>query len=94
MGDAITLGDALKKFLDKSKIKNSIQSIQIEEHWLKVMGATIANMTDRIEIKNGSLFIYSSVASLKNELVFQKDLILQRINESVGEEIVREVVIH
>jgi predicted nucleic acid-binding Zn ribbon protein len=93
MGDAVSLGDALKKFLDKSRIKENIQSLQIEDHWTKVMGETIANMTDKVEIRNGTLFIHSSVAPLKNELVFQKDLIVQRINESMGEAIVREVVI-
>lgn len=93
MGDAISLGDALKRFLEKSRIKDNIQSLQIEDHWTKVMGETIANMTNKVEIRNGTLFIQSSVAPLKNELVFQKELILQRINESIGEPLVRDVVI-
>ena len=93
MSDAISLGDALKKFLEKSRIKNSIQSMQIEDHWLKLMGETIAKYTDRIEIKNGTLFIYTEVAPLKNELVFQKELIVKRINESLGDDVVKDVVI-
>jgi len=93
MSDAITLGEALKKFLEKSRIKNSIQSMQIEDHWLKLMGETIAKYTDRIEIKNGTLFIYTEVAPLKNELVFQKELIVKRINESLGDDVVKDVVI-
>jgi len=93
MSDAITLGEALKKFLEKSRIKNSIQSMQIEDHWLKLMGKTIAKYTDRIEIKNGTLFIYTEVAPLKNELVFQKELIVKRINESLGDDVVKDVVI-
>ena len=93
MSDAISLGEALKKFLEKSRIKTSIQSMQIEDHWLKLMGETIAKYTDRIEIKNGTLFIYTEVAPLKNELVFQKELIIKRINESLGDNVVKDVVI-
>lgn len=93
MSDAISLGDALKRFLDKSRIKPAIQSMQIEEHWEKVMGTTIAKFTDRIEIRNGTLFIYTQMAPLKNELVFQKELIIRRINESLNEQVVREVVV-
>ncbi|MFN5422752.1 MAG: DUF721 domain-containing protein [bacterium] len=93
MADAISLGEALKRFLEKSRIKHDIQSIQIEDHWEKIMGATIAKFTDKIEIKNGTLFIYTAVAPLKNELVFQKELIRQRVNESMREEVVKEVVI-
>ena len=93
MPDAISLGEALKRFLDKSKIKPAIQSMQIEDHWEKVMGTTIAKFTDRIEIRNGTLFIYTQMAPLKNELVFQKDLIIKRVNESMKETVVREVVV-
>jgi Icc-related predicted phosphoesterase len=69
-----------------------IQAMQIEDHWLKLMGETIAKYTDRIEIKNGTLFIYTEVAPLKNELVFQKELIVKRINESLGDDVVKDVV--
>jgi len=57
------------------------------------MGKTIAKYTDRIEIRNATLFIYTQVAPLKNELVFQKELIIERINESMGANTIREVVI-
>lgn len=93
MSDAVSLGDALKKFLDKSRFKNDIQSLQIEAHWATVMGEAISKLTSKIELRNGTLFIYTAVAPLKNELVFQKDLIIQRINESVGENLVRDVVV-
>jgi predicted nucleic acid-binding Zn ribbon protein len=93
MSDSISLGAALKQFLEKSRMKNSIQSMQIEDHWEKIMGNTISKYTDKIEIKNGTLFIYTKVAPLKNELVFQRDLIMQRINESMGEKTVNEVVV-
>lgn len=93
MPDAISLGEALKRFLEKSRMKPAIQSMQIEDHWEKIMGATIAKFTDKIEIRNGTLFIYTQIAPLKNELIFQKELIIERINENMGENLVREVVI-
>ncbi len=93
MSDAVSLGQALKQFLEKSRLKYSIQSLQVEDHWEKIMGKTIAKYTDKIEIRNGILFIYTQVAPLKNELVFQKDLIIERINENMGANTIREVVI-
>jgi predicted nucleic acid-binding Zn ribbon protein len=93
MSDAISLGDAVKKFLESSRIKNQIQSLSIEDHWERIMGKTIANYTDKIEIKNKTLFIYTTVAPLKNELVFQKELIIQRVNEQIGADSITEVVV-
>ena len=93
MSDAISLGDAVKKFLESSRIKNQIQSLSIDDHWEKIMGKTIANYTDKIEIRNKTLFIYTTVAPLKNELVFQKELIIQRVNEQIGADSIIEVVV-
>ena len=93
MGDALSLGDAVKKFLETSRIKQQIQSLSVEDHWEKIMGKTIANYTDKIEIKNKTLFIYTAVAPLKNELVFQKELIKERVNEVMGADTITEVVI-
>ena len=57
------------------------------------MGKTIANYTDKIEIKNSTLFISTSVAPLKNELLYQKEKIIQRVNEALGERVITEVVV-
>ena len=88
-----SIGDALKGFLHKSKLRNGIRAVQIEEIWEKLMGKTIAKYTDKIEIVNQTLFIRTNVGPLKNELQFQKPQIIQRVNEAFGENIITQVVI-
>jgi len=87
------LGDALKQFIDKSRLKNGIRAVQIESIWEEVMGKTIAKYTDKIEIINQTLFINTAVGPLKNELFYQKDKIIERINEAMGETYIKNVVI-
>jgi predicted nucleic acid-binding Zn ribbon protein len=57
------------------------------------MGKTIAKYTEKIQIVNSTLFITTSVAPLKNELLYQKNQIRQRVNEALGENIITDVVI-
>ncbi|MEY4051158.1 MAG: DUF721 domain-containing protein [Chitinophagia bacterium] len=87
------LGEALKNFVQSSKLKNGIRSAQIEDVWLELMGVTIAKYTDKIYIFNQKLFIQTSVGPLKNELGFQKIQIIERVNEKMGENTITEVVI-
>ena len=87
------IGEALKLFLAKSKLKNGINAKKISSVWQDIMGNTISKYTEKIEIINKTLFISTSVAALKNELLFQKQNIIKRINESFGEEIIKDVVI-
>ena len=85
--------DAIKQFLKQSRIKGGKQALQIEEVWEQIMGKTIARYTDNIQIINQTLFISSSVAQLKNELLYQKDKIIERVNEALGDKVINEVVI-
>jgi hypothetical protein len=88
-----SLGDAMKFFLNRSRLKNSIQALQIEEAWEKIMGKTIAKYTEKIQLNNQVLFITTHMAPLKNELLFQKESIITRVNEFLGKDTVKEVVI-
>ena len=42
---------------------------------------------------NATLFITTTVAPLKNELLYQKEKIIERVNEALGEKTIKEVVI-
>ncbi|MEO5985019.1 MAG: DUF721 domain-containing protein [Ferruginibacter sp.] len=89
----VSIGDAIKQFLKQSRLKNGIQALEIGEVWAEVMGKTIAKYTDKLEIINQTLFITSSVAPLKNELHYQKEKIIERLNEALGEKVINAVVI-
>jgi hypothetical protein len=88
-----SLGDAMKKFLESSRIKGGIQALQIHDVWEQIMGKTVARYTDKLQIIGDKLIITTSVAPLKNELKFQKDKIRQRVNEALGQKVVNEVII-
>ena len=92
MGE-FSMQDAIKQFLKQSRLKGSIQSLQIEDVWEQIMGKTIARYTDKIQIINHTLFISSTVAPLKNELLYQKEKIIERVNEALGEKAINDVVI-
>jgi hypothetical protein len=88
-----SLGDAMRKFLQGSQLKGSIQALQIEAVWEQLMGKTVARYTDRIRIHGQTLYVETSIAPLRQELLYQKETIIQRVNEAMGEKVVREVVI-
>ena len=88
-----SLGDALKKFLNQSRLKGSIQALQIEEIWEKIMGKTVSRYTDKIKILNDTLFISTQIAPLKQELIFQKEKIIQRVNEALGQKVISKIVV-
>lgn len=88
-----SLGEAMKKFLEGSRIKGGIQALQIEDVWEDIMGKTIARYTEKLQIIGDKLIITTNVAPLKNELIYQKEKIKQRVNEALGQKIINDVII-
>lgn len=83
----------MQEFLKGSRIKGGIQALQIEDVWEDIMGKTIARYTDKLQIIGDKLIISTHVAPLKNELVYQKEKIKQRVNEALKQKVVNEVII-
>jgi hypothetical protein len=88
-----SIGDAIDKFLEQSRIRSSIQALQIGDVWEEIMGKTIARYTEEIKIINDTLFITTHVAPLKQELIFQKEKIKLRVNEALGKKVIKEIVV-
>jgi hypothetical protein len=89
----ISLQEALQQFLLKSKMKEKVQALEIKDVWAELMGKTIADYTENIQLINQQLIITTHVAALKNELLYQKEKIRNRVNERFNYHAVKEVII-
>jgi hypothetical protein len=65
-----SIGDALDKFLEQSRLRGSIQALQIGDVWEDIMGKTIARYTEEIRIINDTLFITTHVAPTETRTYF------------------------
>lgn len=88
-----SISEAMQEFLKGSRLKGGIQALQIEDLWEEIMGKTIARYTDKLQIIGDKLIISTHVAPLKNELIYQKEKIKQRVNEALKQKVVKEVII-
>jgi predicted nucleic acid-binding Zn ribbon protein len=88
-----SIKEAIQQFLDQSRIKGEIQALQISDVWEQLMGKTIARYTDSIKIIDRTLIITTTVAPLKQELVYQKEKIKLRVNEALGKNVILDVLI-
>lgn len=88
-----SIGEAIRQFLKSSRINGDIQALQIEDVWENIMGKTVAKYTDKIKIIHKTLYVTTTVAPLKHELLYQKELIKQRVNETLGASTIIDVII-
>jgi hypothetical protein len=89
----VSLQQALQQFLQNSRLKQQVQAMQIKDMWEELMGKTIAGYTDDIQLIQHKLIITTHMAPLKQELLYQREKIKNRLNEMLNEYAVHEVVI-
>ncbi|MGB0863380.1 MAG: DUF721 domain-containing protein [Saprospiraceae bacterium] len=88
------LGDVLKQWLKTYKHRHRFNQTRITEAWSKMMGPTISGYTQKVYIRKGTLYIQIEASALRQELSYAKEKIKQNLNEKLGENIIKEVVIH
>ncbi|GAA0565573.1 DUF721 domain-containing protein [Chitinophaga japonensis] len=88
-----SIGDALREYMNKSRLKPRMMEVRIQENWEQLMGKTIARYTESIQLIDGKLIITTNVAPLKQELNYAKEKIIKLVNEMLEEPAVREVIV-
>jgi len=87
------LGQAIDDFFKNSGLEHKIKEIQIKENWKTIVGPVFAKATKRISLFKGVLFVTIDSPSIKHELLLNRTILIQRLNESVKKQIVYEIVI-
>jgi len=88
-----SIQDALKDMLEKSHWRYAYQLVKLKQDWELLMGKTVAKHTKDLQIREGKLYIYTQVAPLKNELNYNKAVLIERINEHLGETLIRDIMV-
>ena len=93
LNDNSPIGDVLKEFIQANKLQPGIDKIDVRDAWKSLMGNGVNNYTSEIMLKNGILYVALTSAVLREELSYGKEKIVKMINEELGREVVKEVVL-
>jgi len=89
----LPLSKALQDFIQKNKLQKGIDKVNVREAWVKLMGNGVNNYTTAIELHNETLYISLSSSVLREELSHGKSKILDMLNEEMGKDLVKKLVL-
>jgi len=89
----ISIGDALKEFVETNKLEYGLDVVKVQETWRDMMGNGVNNYTTDIQLKNNTLFVQLSSSVLREELSYGKDKIINMLNESLGKDVIKKLVL-
>ena len=87
------IGDAINSFVQNSKLEKGLDTVRVERAWRERMGNGVYNYTNSIRLHNGTLYVSLSSSVLRQELSYGKDKIIAIINEELGKELVKKLIL-
>jgi len=88
-----SLNDVLKAFVQENSLEKGMDKIDVRNAWINLMGKGVNTYTTQIELKRDTLYVALSSAVLRAELSLGKDKIIKMINEELGKDIVKTIVL-
>lgn len=83
--------EAIDRLLKVYKLDAKMVEMDTIKCWEELMGPAVAKRTREIFINKKVLYLKIDSAPLKEELVMNKTLLVQRINERMGKEVIDDV---
>jgi predicted nucleic acid-binding Zn ribbon protein len=86
------IGKILTKSLRSLRIDRRIKEESIVLNWKQVVGERIASQANPVKVRDSILFVRVGNASWRNELFFMKRKIVEQLNQSVKDNVIKDVV--
>jgi len=86
------ISEVIKEYLEELKITGKLKEYEALRLWEELLGKTVASRTKELKIKNGILYVKIRSPLVKQELLMIKDSIIKKMNEKLGDEIIKAIV--
>lgn len=91
--DSISITDVLKEFIQKNKLEKGLDAVDAKQAWIDLMGNGVNNYTKEVILKDGTLYVWLTSSVLREELLYGKQKIIQMLNEELGKNVIKDVVL-
>ena len=85
------LSKSLSILLKSLGIENKIKQNEIIVRWPEIVGEKLSKVTTADKIENGILFVRVANSAWRNELIYMKTEIINRIYSSLNTDIIRDI---
>lgn len=85
--------EALGEFLKSNHLERKWSEEEVKQKWGQLLGPMVENRTTAISIKNGIMYVTLSSAALRQELSMSKSKIVSALNEEMGHEVLKDIVL-
>lgn len=83
----------MERFFKRYELTDTAAEMHVERIYRALVGDTISRLTLKLSYKNGTLRLRLASAALRQELTFRKESLRHSINDQLGSEEVKKIIL-
>ena len=91
--DYHSIKDLMKNVIKENNLSKGLQKVDVRDAWAKLMGNGVVSYTENVQLQNSTLIVTLKSSVLREELSYGKDKIMAMINEEMGQEVVKKLML-
>lgn len=91
--NAQSIGEIIRQYLRTTQLEQHVMEGRIAAVWQETLGDQITSETERIHLFDGMLTVVLRSPSLRNEIVMRRTAIRMALNEKLGSDIIKSVIV-
>ncbi len=88
-----TIKEAIDLLLETYHLKEKFMETSVTAHWEEISGKAIANRTSEVYIKQKKLYLKLTSPMLKHEILLSKNKLISLVNDKIGSEVIKDIVL-
>lgn len=88
-----TISEVLQHLIKQNNLQPGIDKVNVGLAWKEMMGNGVNHYTRKVSFSNGVLTVELTSAVLREELSHGRSKIIKILNEHLGAEVVKEVIL-
>lgn len=88
-----SISDIIKEFVDANHLQTGLDKVNVKEAWANMMGNGVNNYTTAVQLERDTLYVQLSSSVLREELSYGKEKIISMLNESIGKDVIKKLVL-
>ena len=87
-----SIAEVIDGFMKEEHLDTRLDEQRASALWPQIVGPGINRYTISRDVAGGVLRVRLSSAALRNQLMMGRTALIQRINEALGHEVIREII--
>lgn len=87
------MSEVLKEFVEANKLQTGLDKVNVKQAWKDIMGNGVNSYTEKVLLKRDVLYVHLSSAVLREELSYGKEKIITLMNEALGKDLIKKLVL-